>query len=99
MPDLLMDSSICIFKITHICQQEYKTHKESFVKRFELTRLPPYLILYIKVSGSALSLSLPLPLSHLIHKVEAMEMLIKLQSLVYNVCAVLTAVTGLGNPI
>ena len=32
--------------------QEYKTHRESFLKRFELTKLPPYLILYIKVSGA-----------------------------------------------
>lgn len=30
--------------------QEYKTHKESYVKKFELTKLPPYLILCIKVS-------------------------------------------------
>lgn len=29
--------------------QEYKTYKESFVKKFELTKLPPYLILVIKV--------------------------------------------------
>ena len=29
--------------------QEYKTHRESFIKRFEITKLPPYLILFIKV--------------------------------------------------
>ncbi|KAL0896017.1 hypothetical protein ABMA27_012005 [Loxostege sticticalis] len=28
--------------------KEYKTYKENFLKRFEITRLPPYLILYIK---------------------------------------------------
>ncbi|XP_066156849.1 ubiquitin carboxyl-terminal hydrolase 39 isoform X2 [Euwallacea fornicatus] len=29
-------------------EKEYKTYKENFLKRFEITRLPPYLILYIK---------------------------------------------------
>ncbi|XP_064404591.1 ubiquitin carboxyl-terminal hydrolase 39-like isoform X2 [Halichondria panicea] len=29
-------------------EKEHKTHSESFVKRYELTRLPPYLILYVK---------------------------------------------------
>ena len=29
-------------------EKEYKTYKEEIVKRFELTRLPPYLILCIK---------------------------------------------------
>ncbi|XP_026472778.1 U4/U6.U5 tri-snRNP-associated protein 2 [Ctenocephalides felis] len=29
-------------------EKEYKTYKENFLKRFELTDLPPYLILYIK---------------------------------------------------
>ncbi|CAI8006750.1 U4/U6.U5 tri-snRNP-associated protein 2 [Geodia barretti] len=29
-------------------EKEYKTHKESYVKRFELTKLPPYLIICIK---------------------------------------------------
>ncbi|XP_077285561.1 ubiquitin specific protease 39 [Arctopsyche grandis] len=28
--------------------KEYKTYKENFLKRFEITKLPPYLILYIK---------------------------------------------------
>ncbi|XP_037964253.2 U4/U6.U5 tri-snRNP-associated protein 2 isoform X2 [Plutella xylostella] len=28
--------------------KEYKTYKENFLKRFEITELPPYLILYIK---------------------------------------------------
>ena len=31
-------------------EKEYKTYKENFMKRFEITDLPPYLILYIKVS-------------------------------------------------
>lgn len=29
-------------------EKEYKTYKENFMKRFEITELPPYLILYIK---------------------------------------------------
>ncbi|XP_019863948.1 PREDICTED: U4/U6.U5 tri-snRNP-associated protein 2-like [Amphimedon queenslandica] len=29
-------------------EKEYKTHRESYVKKFELTKLPPYLILCIK---------------------------------------------------
>lgn len=29
-------------------EKEYKTYKENFMKRFEITQLPPYLILYIK---------------------------------------------------
>ncbi|XP_039276652.1 U4/U6.U5 tri-snRNP-associated protein 2 isoform X2 [Nilaparvata lugens] len=29
-------------------EKEYKTYKENFLKRFEITKLPPYLILYIK---------------------------------------------------
>ncbi|KAG8224993.1 hypothetical protein J437_LFUL006004 [Ladona fulva] len=29
-------------------EKEYKTYKENFMKRFEITKLPPYLILYIK---------------------------------------------------
>ncbi|KAF7274773.1 hypothetical protein GWI33_012559 [Rhynchophorus ferrugineus] len=29
-------------------EKEYKTYKENFMKRFEISRLPPYLILYIK---------------------------------------------------
>lgn len=30
-------------------EKEYKTYKDSKMKRFEVTRLPPYLILFIKV--------------------------------------------------
>ena len=29
--------------------QEYKTYKETFVKKFELTKLPKYLIMCVKV--------------------------------------------------
>eukprot|EP00096_Caligus_rogercresseyi_P015416 TRINITY_DN7853_c0_g1_i2.p1 TRINITY_DN7853_c0_g1~~TRINITY_DN7853_c0_g1_i2.p1 ORF type:complete len:498 (+),score=163.45 TRINITY_DN7853_c0_g1_i2:218-1711(+) len=29
-------------------EMEYKTYKDNFLKRFEITRLPPFLILYIK---------------------------------------------------
>ncbi|XP_065347012.1 ubiquitin carboxyl-terminal hydrolase 39 [Cloeon dipterum] len=29
-------------------EKEYKTYKENFMKKFEITKLPPYLILYIK---------------------------------------------------
>lgn len=28
--------------------QEYKTYKENFLKRFQLTKLPPYLVFCIK---------------------------------------------------
>lgn len=37
-------------KFNAITEKEYKTYKENFMKRFEITELPPYLILYIKVS-------------------------------------------------
>lgn len=36
-------------------EKEYKTYKENFMKKFEITKLPPYLILYIKVSKTFLS--------------------------------------------
>jgi U4/U6.U5 tri-snRNP-associated protein 2 len=29
--------------------KEYKTYKENFIKRFEITSLPEYIILYMKV--------------------------------------------------
>ncbi|XP_050465376.1 U4/U6.U5 tri-snRNP-associated protein 2 [Cataglyphis hispanica] len=35
-------------KFNAITEKEYKTYKENFMKRFEITELPPYLILYIK---------------------------------------------------
>lgn len=36
-------------KFNNESEKEYKTYKENFMKRFEITQLPPYLILYIKV--------------------------------------------------
>ena len=41
-----------LFIFLFVCkrfEQEYKTYSESHVKKFELTRLPPYLILCVKV--------------------------------------------------
>ncbi|XP_015191822.1 PREDICTED: U4/U6.U5 tri-snRNP-associated protein 2 [Polistes dominula] len=35
-------------KFNAVAEKEYKTYKENFMKRFEITELPPYLILYIK---------------------------------------------------
>lgn len=35
-------------KFDGMTEKEYKTHRESFIKRFEITKLPPYLILFIK---------------------------------------------------
>ncbi|CAL8104347.1 unnamed protein product [Calicophoron daubneyi] len=35
-------------KFSGIAEKEYKTHRDSFMRRFELQRLPPYLILYMK---------------------------------------------------
>ena len=29
-------------------EKEYKTYKDNFLKKFEITRLPPFIILYIK---------------------------------------------------
>jgi len=37
-------------KFNGVFEKEYKTHKDSTLKRFELTRLPPYIIVYVKVS-------------------------------------------------
>lgn len=36
-------------KFNAVAEKEYKTYKENFMKRFEITEFPPYLILYIKV--------------------------------------------------
>ena len=47
--DLSLSPSLSLCDTFSSRVQEYKTHKESYVKRFELTQLPPYLILYIKV--------------------------------------------------
>ncbi|KAH3863462.1 U4/U6.U5 tri-snRNP-associated protein 2-like [Dreissena polymorpha] len=35
-------------KFNGVYEKEYKTHKDSTLKRFELTKLPPYIIVYIK---------------------------------------------------
>lgn len=35
-------------KFNNESEKEYKTYKENFMKRFEITSLPPYLILYVK---------------------------------------------------
>lgn len=40
--------STILAKFNGISEKEYKTHKDSHMKRFELTRLPPYIICYIK---------------------------------------------------
>lgn len=37
-------------KFNGMSEKEYKTYKDSTMKRFEITQLPPYLILYIRVS-------------------------------------------------
>lgn len=39
---------IYAFVFLYFCIQEYKTYKENFLKRFQLTKLPPYLIFCIK---------------------------------------------------
>uniref|UniRef100_A0A8D8S0N9 ubiquitinyl hydrolase 1 n=1 Tax=Cacopsylla melanoneura TaxID=428564 RepID=A0A8D8S0N9_9HEMI len=35
-------------KFNNESEKEYKTYKENFLKRFEITSLPPYLIIYVK---------------------------------------------------
>ena len=35
-------------KFNGVTEKEYKTYKDNFLKRFELTKLPMYIILYIK---------------------------------------------------
>lgn len=37
-------------KFNGVSEKEYKTYKDSTMKRFEITHLPPYIILYVKVS-------------------------------------------------
>ena len=37
-------------KFNGIQEKEYKTYKDSTMKRFELTRLPPFIIVYVKVN-------------------------------------------------
>jgi len=36
-------------KFNGLSEKEYKTYKDSTLKRFEITQLPPFIILYIKV--------------------------------------------------
>jgi len=43
-------------KFNGLVEKEYKTYKDSTLKRFEITQLPPFIILYIKVSTCHLSL-------------------------------------------
>lgn len=38
-----------LMKFNGETEKEYKTYKENFMKKFEITKLPPFLILYIKV--------------------------------------------------
>jgi hypothetical protein len=35
-------------KFNGVSEKEYKTYKDNFIKRFEITRLPKFIILYIK---------------------------------------------------
>ena len=41
-------------KFSGLVEKEYKTYKDSHMKRFELTKLPPYIILNIKVTKKAI---------------------------------------------
>jgi len=43
-------------KFNGLVEKEYKTYKDSTLKRFEITQLPPFIILYIKVSRCQSSL-------------------------------------------
>lgn len=36
-------------KFNGIAEKEYKTYKDSTMKRFQLLKLPPYIIIYYKV--------------------------------------------------
>lgn len=36
-------------KFNGIQEKEYKTYKDSTMRKFQLTRLPPYILLYFKV--------------------------------------------------
>ena len=35
-------------KFNAVTEKEYKTYKDNFIKKFEITRLPKFIILYIK---------------------------------------------------
>ena len=36
-------------KFNGVAEKEYKTHRDSHLKRFEITYLPQYIIIFIKV--------------------------------------------------
>jgi len=63
-------------KFNGLTEKEYKTYKDSTLKRFEITQLPPFIILYIKVASAALPWRL-CPVAHrmctLSHGSEAMK--------------------------
>ncbi|CAG2220787.1 SAD1 [Mytilus edulis] len=40
--------SVLLSKFNGVNEKEYKTYKDSTMKRFEITQLPPYIIVYIK---------------------------------------------------
>jgi len=40
-------------KFNGLVEKEYKTYKDSTLKRFEITQLPPFIILYIKVNSDS----------------------------------------------
>lgn len=42
-------------KFNGVSEKEYKTHKDSQLKRFQITRLPNFLIIFIKVICSLVS--------------------------------------------
>lgn len=43
-------------KFDGITEQEYKTYKENYLKRYEITKLPKYLIMCFRVSFKCLNL-------------------------------------------
>ena len=62
-------------KFNGVQEKEYKTYKDSTMKRFEITRLPPFIILYIKVSVCMcvcmeryISYHTAIPVHHLIYQ-------------------------------
>ncbi|CAH8497151.1 unnamed protein product [Dicrocoelium dendriticum] len=46
IPQVALSSLLA--KFNGVTEKEYKTHRDSIMRRFELCRLPPYLILYMK---------------------------------------------------
>jgi hypothetical protein len=41
-------TSVPLYVLTFLGSQEYKTHQDLFVKKFQITKLPQYLIVQIK---------------------------------------------------